>query len=850
MGAWNRAMIAVCIKGFNMLFPIILAIQAQQKGTSVPVNVSPPLAKGQSASTGLYMLNQWVKLVEPVEGDGLKSDPSVANWDGWKGITGGSAPQFPATFAVDASWAGISSHFQLVPSASAKPWPVRVFIFQRSEGTLQAANHLITTNRATIEQRRLDLILESLVRAKAAFQGASAGKLNVSYTASQDQHPFCWQSDATGATTIESDLEAYLEARFNGGEFTANDQLFRGPYRAAFVFYPMPTVPVMRLNVNGTPVTVISTVMSQLSPGLFTTQILSGLNSSFIQAGQNEGYRIQSVPEAFGSYVNPFLGLPNDIEGIAGQNWVNGETYVKNASLPAMMRPDSILSLTAWNSFSPNVTLSAVKDGKVVALSATMADLRRRGGFDLPLSPSLFEALKAGKYLNFMVKTKSLDPLHVELASKGRMDDVVALGDGLEHGPAAAVPADGEWHQVSISLKSAFVANPDAEAVVIGADPTVTRAEKISYLPDTFSFSDFNISDSPAAGAVEIRERPDFATEVAAAQVWTWQDPTATDFQANFQKALTDPRDLVRLNALSALSKIDGSSVTASIIGAFTSINPTVVTAAAQALSHQNVPSAWAFLVFATVHGINPRSRADAAMELAKNGIVGYSSQIGALLGQKDWYARWAGAYALKTLREKASDPDHLVDQYLVPFLKDFDPQVRLQAVNAVSPDDPAGLGKVLYAAVNDGADAVRLAAYEKIFQYGDAGLQTQAIAGFSDSSWWVRAELLKFAGSFWMKKDAVSQPSVEQRKSIFEAALKDSNPEVEAAAIANAFGVQSADPTRDELNMIGQIQHPTVQRALIQAAISGKWQLPEPIQNELLSSVDPQVKQMAGQLP
>lgn len=851
MAGWNHPTIAAFLKVFKMFLPLLIVLQTQKPGAKPPVNLTPPPMKGQSPSTGLYMLNQWVKLVEPVEGDGLKLEPSVQNWEGWKGLTGGKEAQFPTTFAVDGNWKGVWDHAQLVPGASASPWPVRVFIFQRSEGTIKNANGLITTNRATIEQRRLDLILESLVRAKAVFQGSAAGALSVNYTTSQDQHPLCWTADAAGnSDDIEAQLTAYLKARFNGGEFAANDQLFRGPYRSVIVFAPMPTVPVVNLTVNGTPVTVISTVMSHLSPGLFTTQILSTLNASFVSAAQNQGIRIGAVPGSYGSFVNPFMGMEPQVHGVAGQYWVGGDAYAKNAGLPPIMRPQSILSLTSWSSFSPNMTLATMKDGKDVALSVTMADLRRRGGFDLPIDADTLNALKAGKFLNFMVKTKSADPLHICVAGRGEIFDVAALGDGMEHGPAAAVPADGLWHQVSLSLKEVFAAHPEAEAVAIGADPAVTRTEKISYLGDTCEFTNFSVSDGPAPDAVPVRERPAFPTEEAAAQVWTWKDPTSADFQANFQKALADPRDLIRLNALAALSQLDGSSVVASMISAYTSINPTVVTEAAKALAHQNVPAAWAFLVFATVHGINPRSRADAAMGLAQNGIVGYSSQIGALLGQKDWYARWAGATALHTLREKATDPDHLVDQYLQPFLSDFDPQVRLAAVEGVSPDDAAGLGKVLYAAVNDGADAVRLAAYEKVFQFGDAALVGQALGGFTDTSWWVRSELIKFAGNYWSAKGNQIEPSEAQRKSLFDAALKDANPQVEASALASSVGFIAGAPGDDEISSIGQLQHPVVQLALIQAAIQGQWHLSDAVKAALAGSVDPEVEQMAKKLP
>ncbi len=833
------------------MFLPALILQYQRIGLDQPTGfVQQSRPKGESPSNGMFLLERWVKLTEPDAGDGIKLVPSVENWSGWSGLTGGQKPDFPTPFAVDGAWNTIWNLAKLESGPSAAQWPVRVFIFRRSEGQSQAASGLVTNNRATIESRRINLILESLVRAKAVFQGASKSTLDVNYSVTQDQHPFIWNETPDGKNDIEANLKAYLDARFNGGSFTANDQLYRGPYRSVLVFWPMPTVPVETFTIHGTKVTVISTMMSNLSPGIFTTQVLSALNSSVLDAAQDQGYRVSGGGEITGGFSNPFLGLSATPNLIAKNFWVDGARYASNGKSPPLMKPNFILSLSSFAAQSHNVALSTVRDGKYSALSATWTGLRRRGGFALPLSSQAIADLKSGQYLNFLVKTKSQDPFHVLIGGRAELTDVVALGDGLEQGAAANVPSDGAWHQVSISFKEAFQKDPNAQAVVIGANSDLTKVPKISYLADTAEFADFSISASPSADAVEVRPRPMFPTERDALAVWTWKDATDPSFQTNFERALADHRDLVLLNALKALCHVDGSSVVASIINDFTSINPTIVDADAAALAHQNVPAARAYLVFATVHGINPRSRADAAMALAHSGIVGYGSRIGSLLAQKDWYARYAGVQALSTLNAQASDPDHLIDRYLEPFLSDFDPQVRLHAVLAMSGTDQKGLGKVLYVAVNDGSDAVRLAAYIKVFQYGETTLQSQAMSGFSDSSWWVRANLIESCAQLAVSTGFKSGLNQSQLDASINEELKDANPQVEAAAI-NALGITGATTvSSQQLASLQDILHPTVQLALIQAAIKCGWKLPDDIKNDLLGSQDFQIVQLAKKLP
>lgn len=739
----------------------------------------------------------------------------VAGWSGWSYLQGASS--FPKIYPVDGDWSSLwPTLSKEAASANAAAWPVRVFIFRRSEEQTKFASGLTLPDRATLEQGTQTVVEQSLARAKALLEKEAGGKLRIDFTVTVDESPFRYTT--TGDTDDRAArLSEYLSPRINNGSFTANDQIYRGPYRSVLVFWPVGGSDIQQS--GPAQISTVSSVSDAMNPGLLTCQILQDLQSGWANAAERLGWKVPQASRAVGTIQDVLNSIGGGPEAVGAKWWNSGSEYTANAAQPPVMRPMSLLSMDQLSPVSSNVDLKLTKVNGKSALEAVFAGLRSTGGFTLPMANygSTLAALKEGKYLTFEVSTKSADSVRIgtfAAASK----DACSIGAGPAGMLSAAVPADGAPHTVSVSLKDALAANPGASAVYIGFDPADALHQKNSYLAVAADFSDFRLTDAPAANAVTIGPAAEPDAVQRASQVWTWKDPGADDFQANFTKALADPSDLVRINAYLALTNLNGTAVMGSMIGSYTSINPMVPEAAAPALAAQKTPEAWACLVLNLLHGINPRSRAAAAIALGQSQITAYGIQMSTLLSQADWYARWAAVQGLTSLNQinhPGADPDHLVNKYIEGFLNDFNPQVRLAAIKGLRKDDDAALAQELYSAVNDGSDAVRTEAYRNVLSSGRDSLVQQALSGLSDDSWAVRVNLMNI----------LAQYPVPATKDAIVKNLSSDNPYVRAAAIT-ALGACD----KDALSSLGPVlsdSHPAVRSALEAAAAKYGWKLP-----------------------
>jgi|GEM_PF-5157778 len=804
-------------------------LSTQKKGLKPPLTLEP---------TRFYLIQE-VPLTKPVDLSHSNLPEDVLSWKGWKYLSSAGGVS-PSRFMVDGDWtsafAPVIGH---LPAADSPSWHVKVIVLRRTDGLLTSADGTLSQLRATLEAGRLQEYLEALYRAVRMFEGQSGNRLKVDVQVQQDEEPFKYECAKDQVNDPDHhDPTYYLKARINGGSFVADDKIYRGPYNQVLLLWPMPTNTVEQRTINGMPLTCISTVTGSLDPGLFTTRLLSALDFAVDLAANKHGIDMSALAPPVGQLKNPFFRLPMPPAELASFDPISGVDYVKNFHTPLPMMPDSIQSVGSLAPLSSNTVLKLTPDRKFgQVLYVQLNGLHKRGGFTLPDSSSgssLIDQLKTG-VLTFSMMTSSVDPLHVGVFSDGKMVDVASLGDGPEGGLSADVPGDGKWHTVSIDFRPILAKNPAANAVYIGADPSLTPLEKRSFLAIMDQFSNFSVQPNPPADSVAERIAPEPADMAKIREI-----RSQTSFADNptqiqlFETSLQDPSSMVRLNTLNVLCNIKAPELVPPIIGAFVDVDGRINEEGAKALIFQHTDPALAFLRVALDHGPGPRARAAAGLALSELKQPDLSAPLSAMIGLRTWQGRQDGAIAVN------ANGGPQANELLSTFLSDNDPEVRLTAVNLIEITDEAAMKKVLFNSVNDPSDLVRATACERLLLCNFPDLQTQGLRGFTDDSWWVRNEILSWIGN------GGGSPAIARDAIV--SSLNSLDPRIASSAL-KALGTYQQSPTLPELgNTLNDI-HPLVQFALEELALKKSIQLQPSTIQELSTSVDPKVVQEAGKL-
>ncbi|MER3496168.1 MAG: hypothetical protein C4320_04820, partial [Armatimonadota bacterium] len=365
--------------------------------------------------------------------------------------------------------------------------------------------------------------------------------------------------------------------------------------------------------------------------------------------------------------------------------------------------------------------------------------LERGGGFRLPdLSPP------PGKNLAFWMRHATRDPLALVSES-----GTVILGNGFELGPSIEVPSDGKWHRIVVKPSTGMTFAPP-----VGTAGTMRRDNPVVNV----WLSDFEWTEDAPTPLVESEGGRRFR-EIATAS------PTELISALGSGDALL---------AYAALLHLDPATpgYEAAVTPLLNEINAVVAREAARRLGGLASESARAALKRALNFGPSEAVRQEAAYALAKTGDPSLIPTLAILLGRPNWRSRLASVEALSAFRQ-----NNAIRFRLSATLQD-NPEIRFAALRTARLDDPDERQKLLYAAINDPSDAVRILASEKLLDSPDEAIRAEGLRAIADDSSWVRRQM---------------QVGLARRKDVAfrEAMLKgtgDANPEVRAAA-ARALG-------------------------------------------------------------
>lgn len=375
---------------------------------------------------------------------------------------------------------------------------------------------------------------------------------------------------------------------------------------------------------------------------------------------------------------------------------------------------------------------------------------------------------------------------------------------GESHLIDRSIPADDQWHKVSIPLREWFALLPLTEIRVEA--PYKCRYERLTRGPASIGISDISFgpalaeAGSPAPRSTTLDELlkigPDPTEEQKALILATLKSPSATP-------KLTALSLLKKVKLPEAVPLLSEISQSASIPYALLSI---------EALGFQDTSESWAQIRQTVEHGTFDHNRRFAAVEITKKPDPAMAAALN-FMATRSKHARLEAVRALGRLKTTSAAVFMATIMNLEP-----EPSIRLEIAMSADPNVGPLAKRLLYSAVNDPSQWVRMACYASLIDASDKSIQDEALLGVRAETVGVRMYLLEVMKS--RAKDAY-RPALR-------IAVTDPVPAVRAAAL-NAFATQTGPVDPNEVKNVFTDKDPGVQQALAHLASIKGFKVPSP---------------------
>jgi HEAT repeat protein len=743
-------------------------------------------------------------------------------------------------FAVPGDWTEIQAAVGATSGAVATEWPVRFFVLKRVDQVKKLDDGTLYEEQSALETVDVDRINRAIALLQATVSAETGGTLKLVPQITVDSEPLL-----LGARTLDRAISDYVFPRVNGGKYTAEDKVYRGPYESVFVLHPVPALDSPESLVNGTPTTPISVYgfPGYEAEGELALHLLRRWTETLKPWSQATGLRgpLANLPQ-----FSPLTNAVNPLAYVPDGNWA---ALLKGADLPAA-DIDARLHLSTIggdplagvNFLAKKInglgykglTCSAVIEtdpaqGSILAYSEKGES--RDGGLEFPVvAGAPIVPAKTGT-LAFWARSSSKDPMALELSSSdGKIFDV-SLGPDLPGAKPvyqADFTRDGSWRRLKIDLKQTGLDSIDQIRLL--PTPNSHQHSKITLGPIRYDFASFEATNDPPDGPYQT-PTPDSSS----ADAWRrarWANTAHPSPQ--LLQLLKDPEWFVRLNAIQRyIAEPDPSAEAALTENANLAIDGPTAAAALDALWKLGTPTAKAVIHQTLQTGITEMGKAEAARIIGDTKDTALAPELIPLQQSRGLATRMAVVDALGNL------PGENAAIIRMTFLYQDDPELKLEVTKTSDGSDEYQWKKLLWSSVNEGSDAVRLVSYEKLIQSTDPTAKAGGYGGVKDDSIEVRIQILQYLKN---------HPSEENRNALRQA-VADRSARVRAAAI-EAFSVLDKGVKEDELGAALTDSHPVVLLALIDLAKSKKFSLPASTTALIAASADPQVQAAAQSLP
>lgn len=734
----------------------------------------------------------------------------VRDWAGFKYLPSGPRAT-PQAFATPGDW----SKFRTEPAAEAAVWRMKVVILDRVDRAYDRGGDLVWPGHYGFAAPTIARIRRALPQLRALASHLSNGSVSLSFDIAEDPEML-----SIHGGDLSDVVRRYLEPRINGGRYDAEDGVYRGPYQSVVVVHPVGEEPTQELEVQGTPVTVVGL------PDVWNQEVDGGLAGWLANLWQRQvalRAHAAGMPIADAASIDP-AAIASEIGWpaiLAGRD-ASTEARLKSVATQAVTTQRLVQALGRGER-GVDTTVKLTKDPvRGAVLTVEELGLIRSGGVALPLVAGHAIDVAATPTFAFWAKSEARDPIVLQFAphAEGSLIDggrthVVRLGVDV---PFAF---DGQWHRVKLDLRPLA----KVERILIAPDAKARVALKSTLGPIIASFADFEATNE-AADAKPEAEAPSATATSPEARAAYAASAGPGDVRRTLMK---DPSEAVRANAVAAaLERPDPADEPLLIESALYTFEPTIFTPALRALGRVKTPTADEGLRRALRSAASDRARGLAAEILAESGDAKLVPQ---LIGLNQARSRAARISAVRALGKIPGGEAALMR---MAFLPQDDPEIKLATTLTADVDDDYQGRKVLWSAVNEPSDAVRLESLRRLSYSKIAAFRSEGLKGVRDDSVGVRVGLLRA----WAK---ASKP--EFLPSI-RLAMTDRSPVVRAAALdalaATGEAVELKDLPLDDPD-------PRVQLAILRLGKAKDIPLPVDTIARLRQSPDPAVRAAVG---
>lgn len=511
----------------------------------------------------------------------------------------------------------------------------------------------------------------------------------------------------------------------------------------------------------------------------------------------------------------------------------------------------------AVQGFEPGVAESLPRGGLMEAKSAqdqergsvgefSLVGVARNGWVRLLGKPGTSVRVAQGKrYLQFWIKATKPQPMALTFHSNsgGAPQSVLLFGDlpvpaellgGADQTPEPFIAVDeGAWAHIAVEVPiEGPIAAVDFETNVNAPfwEPLVPPAQ-------VFQLDDVEVTTTPTAQVRTPAVAPSLSARFDshnAAERAQFASKAGPEHVESLLVLMDDPSLQVRLNAVNALTRINSPVAETKLAALGKNLNFRVAQAAIRALEFQDTESARAALRSLATTAPFDANKGEAALASAKTAEARFAGTLSVLASSRSWQTRAAAARALGGM--SGQEPAIV----RLSFLQDVHPSVRVAAAMAADCGQSLVAQRLMWTAVNDASDAVRLAAYESLAKAADPNVRREGFKGVRDDSVWVR-------GRFVWNLQLVETPLPESVPALL-AATADVDPKVvkNALVVARVLGEKLAVKAEDFAH-VAKSSDPRVQRAYLELVLDRGWPLDAADRQQLQKSMDPVVVAMAG---
>ncbi len=741
--------------------------------------------------------NQAIPVESPISAPASYAAETLS-WSGWGPLKGTPAKIY---FVPRASTQAFDAKLKL----DAFPMRVKFYIYANVDGVTTGSPPR-RFRRFNMEPIQIQAALRSIARLPAAVTAATEGRIKLIPEVEVFTEPLR-VSTAPGKPLFVIDQTI---GRINGSGYQAEDRIYRGPYASVMTIAPVPQQSTTGMVGANGPDDPLDALFASSIP-FYSSRTLD-----------------QELWIKISGQLAPLLVDSNARAATMGELTTAQEIDRRlpvDRMYPVIGDPDPWWTESVK---STNVDLvPAVDPDAGTILRYREVGLGRFGGASLPVPG---EGVKA---ISLRLRSKAPEPISLVIGTKDQRV-VYTLSEIPGENPTGSTSLidlpfkyDGTWQ--TITIPAVLNGQPITQLSIEPSDLSRRNGRRV-IAPIEVDIAEIKASEGPVTtplGAIT----PDAGSANAWARLLVGINPRLPEGQ--LIGLLKDADREVQFNAVSSIGPTDSKTVAEAVIGLANSIDPQVAEAAVRKyVELVGITVARPELVRVLKFGITDHVRGIAALELAKIGDPKLAGEIIVLLSNRSTATRLMAAEALGLL------PGREAGIMRMAFIQQTDPAIKLSITVSADPAQEYQMRKLLWSAVNEPSDDVRLASGLKLIESDNAEFRREGYKVIRDDAYGVRS---RFAAALGRRAD-------ESGREALLIAVVDVSPSVRAQAVTS-LGQLPKGIQAGEIDNLWTDADPRVQDALI-ALVKAKKLVATPAWLETLKkSPIPAIKLAGDQL-